>query len=49
VLPEVLDALRDVRAETHRNIAELVELMERLGDSLEPLGRLADRVPGVRR
>jgi hypothetical protein len=27
----------------------LVELGERLSDSLEPLGRLADRVPGARR
>ena len=81
VLPDVLDALREVREDTRRmadntdtlpevrdelakvaelasvlppmddraGIAELVGLMERLGDSLEPLGRLADRVPGASR
>jgi uncharacterized coiled-coil protein SlyX len=38
-LPETIEGL-------NAGIAELVGLMERLRDSLEPLGRLADRVPG---
>ena len=41
-LPETIEGL-------NTGIAELVGLMERLGESLEPLGRLADRVPGARR
>jgi hypothetical protein len=41
-LPETIEGL-------NTGIAELVGLMERLSESLEPLGRLADRVPGARR
>ena len=41
-LPETIEGL-------NAGIAELVGLMERLSDLLEPLGRLADRVPGARR
>jgi archaellum component FlaC len=41
-LPETIEGL-------NRGIAELVALMERLHDSLEPLGRLAERVPGAGR
>lgn len=38
-LPETIEGL-------NTGIAELVTLMERLQQSLQPLGRLADRVPG---
>jgi hypothetical protein len=38
-LPETIEGL-------NAGIAELVGLMERLHESLEPLGRLADRLPG---
>ena len=41
-LPETIEGL-------NAGIAGLVELMDRLGESLEPLGRLAERVPGARR
>ncbi len=38
-LPETIESL-------NANIDELQTLMGRLHDSLEPLGRLADRIPG---
>jgi hypothetical protein len=38
-LPETIEGL-------NAGIAELVGLMERLQESLEPLGKLADRIPG---
>jgi hypothetical protein len=38
-LPEAIEGLS-------AGMAELVGLMERLQESLEPLGRLADRMPG---
>ena len=38
-LPETIEGL-------NAGIRDLLGLMERLSDSLEPLGRLADRVPG---
>jgi hypothetical protein len=41
-LPETIEGL-------NAGIAELVSLMDRLSESLGPLGRLADRVPGARR
>jgi hypothetical protein len=41
-LPESIEGL-------NAGMSELVGLMDRLHESLEPLGRLADRVPGGRR
>jgi hypothetical protein len=41
-LPESIEGL-------NTGMGELVTLIDRLHESLEPLGRLADRLPGVRR
>ena len=45
----VLPAMDERMAHIEEATPVLVELVERVSDSLEPLGRLADRVPGARR